>query len=62
MSGKPDQRSLVDLERRKDTAGSMPDPPQASPEGGRNGWLAVLGCWTVMFYTFGYVNAFGYVP
>jgi hypothetical protein len=32
------------------------------PEGGTRGWLVVLGCFCVMFITFGYVNAFGYVP
>jgi hypothetical protein len=35
--------------------------PPNFPEGGMNGWLAVLGCWCVMFMTFGYMNAFGYV-
>lgn len=29
------------------------------PEGGRNGWLALIGAWAVMFITFGYMNAFG---
>jgi hypothetical protein len=35
--------------------------PPVFPEGGARGWLAVLGCWCVMFMTFGYMNAFGYV-
>ncbi len=29
------------------------------PEGGTRGWLVILGCFCVMFFTFGYVNAFG---
>jgi hypothetical protein len=37
-------------------------PPKHNfPEGGRRAWLAVLGCWCAMFFTFGYLNAFGYV-
>lgn len=31
------------------------------PEGGARAWLVVLGAWATMFFTFGYVNAFGYV-
>lgn len=31
------------------------------PEGGTRAWFVVLGCFCVMFYTFGYLNAFGYV-
>lgn len=39
-----------------------PSPPKAAPpEGGLKGWLAVLACWCIMFNTFGYINAFGYV-
>ncbi|KAL2423251.1 Aspyridones efflux protein apdF [Exophiala dermatitidis] len=29
------------------------------PEGGARAWLVVLGCFCVMFFTFGYLNAFG---
>jgi hypothetical protein len=29
------------------------------PEGGREAWLVVIGCFAVMFFTFGYTNAFG---
>jgi hypothetical protein len=29
------------------------------PEGGRDGWLTLLGAWAVMFLTFGYMNAWG---
>lgn len=38
----------------------LPAPAITFPEGGRQGWLAVLGCFAVMFFTFGYINAFGY--
>jgi hypothetical protein len=38
-----------------------PQGPPEVPEGGVRGWLAVLGCWCVMFITWGYINAFGYV-
>ena len=31
------------------------------PEGGLTAWLVVGGCFCVMFLTFGYLNAFGYV-
>jgi hypothetical protein len=34
-------------------------PEHTFPEGGTRGWLVVLGCFCVMFFTFGYVNAFG---
>lgn len=34
-------------------------PTTAFPEGGRDGWLVVLGSFAVMFFTFGYINAFG---
>ena len=43
----------------------QPQPPAAvSPdadfkEGGLKGWLIVVGCWCVMFFTFGFLNAFG---
>lgn len=40
---------------------STPPPKPVLPEGGLQGWLAVLGCWCIMFNTFGYINAFGYV-
>jgi hypothetical protein len=37
--------------------------PHQYAEGGFNGWMAVVGCFAVMFFTFGYMNAFGvYVP
>ena len=40
-----------------------PVPAPAStplyPEGGREAWLVVLGCFAIMFFTFGYTNAFG---
>ena len=35
--------------------------PHQFPEGSLKGWLSVLGGWCVMFITFGYMNAFGYV-
>lgn len=38
-----------------------PPPKPVLPEGSRQGWLAVLACWCIMFNTFGYINAFGYV-
>jgi hypothetical protein len=38
-----------------------PPPKPVLPEGGLQGWLAVLACWCIMFNTFGYINAFGYV-
>jgi hypothetical protein len=42
----------------------LPQQPAFNPnadfkEGGTRGWLAVVGCWCVMFFTFGYLNAFG---
>lgn len=29
------------------------------PEGGTRAWIVTFGCFCVMFYTFGYLNAFG---
>jgi hypothetical protein len=29
------------------------------PEGGKKAWLAVVGCWCVMFMAFGYSNCWG---
>ncbi|EXJ87268.1 hypothetical protein A1O3_04227 [Capronia epimyces CBS 606.96] len=43
-----------EAERSKESA-----PPPSYPEGGRRAWIVVLGCFCVMFYTFGYLNAFG---
>ncbi|KFY86544.1 hypothetical protein V500_07565 [Pseudogymnoascus sp. VKM F-4518 (FW-2643)] len=37
----------------------LPQSAVSFPEGSLRGWLTVLGCWAVMFFTFGYVNAFG---
>jgi hypothetical protein len=34
-------------------------PPPSFPEGGTRAWLVVVGCFCIMFYTFGYLNAFG---
>lgn len=39
---------------------TLPIAPTTSfPEGGRDSWLVVLGSFAVMFFTFGYINAFG---
>ncbi|EXJ83522.1 hypothetical protein A1O1_07145 [Capronia coronata CBS 617.96] len=38
---------------------SAPASAPEYPEGGGRAWLVVLGCFCVMFYTFGYLNAFG---
>lgn len=40
---------------------TTPPPKPVLPEGGLQGWLAVLACWCILFNTFGYINAFGYV-
>jgi hypothetical protein len=48
-----------DVESQEST--STESPEVAFPEGGRTAWLVVLGCFCVMFFTFGYVNAFGCV-
>lgn len=63
--------SQLDQERPSEET-TVPAPEQAQPphqpafnpnadfkEGGIRGWLAVVGCWCVMFFTFGYLNAFG---
>ncbi|KAH8809277.1 MFS transporter, MCP family, solute carrier family 16, member 10, partial [Xylogone sp. PMI_703] len=42
-----------------DQEAQSPPKPITFPEGGRQGWLVVLGCFAVMFFTFGYINAFG---
>ncbi|KAL6874607.1 MFS general substrate transporter [Trichoderma longibrachiatum] len=33
--------------------------PHEFPEGGLRAWLVVLGCWCILFTSFGYVNSFG---
>jgi hypothetical protein len=38
-----------------------PSGPPIFPEGGLRAWTAVFGCWCALFFTFGYVNTFGYV-
>jgi hypothetical protein len=45
------------LENQQPAPGPGSSP--SYPEGGREAWLAVLGCFAVMFFTFGYTNAFG---
>lgn len=64
LHNKPDSYKLGsdDLEARPTTPSSGPvtAPLQELQEGGRNGWLAVMGCWSMMFITYGYINAFGY--
>ena len=37
----------------------QPPPAVKYPEGGLKAWLVVLGVFCVMFFTFGYLNAFG---
>jgi hypothetical protein len=57
--------STTTLEKSEDVEGqTTPSPKDTTgklefPEGGSQGWLVVLGCFCVMFFTFGYVNAFG---
>lgn len=34
---------------------------EAFPEGGLKAWATVAGAFCVLFCTFGYLNAFGYV-
>ncbi len=43
-------------------APSPQEGPQAFPEGGLRAWSVAIGCSGVLFSTFGYVNAFGYIP
>lgn len=61
--------SSRDIEGNSQSESSVPPTPSGTttppkpvlPEGGLRGWLAVLACWCIMFNTFGYINAFGYV-
>jgi hypothetical protein len=62
------QETLAVKEAPVATPGQQPAEPTTAqsaahvfPEGGRDAWLALLGAWAVMFITFGYMNAFGYV-
>lgn len=38
-----------------------PQADEAFPEGGLKAWAVVAGACCVLFCTFGYLNAFGYV-
>lgn len=38
-----------------------PQAEDAFPEGGLKAWAVVAGAFCVLFCTFGYLNAFGYV-
>lgn len=46
-------------QKGKDEGPKSSTPAQSYPEGGIRAWFVVLGCFCVMFYTFGYLNAFG---
>jgi hypothetical protein len=55
----------TDLERAttpefKSTSNATAGPPaHVFAEGGQRAWLVVVGAWCAMFFTFGYLNAFG---
>jgi len=51
----PNGELALEAQRPVPAPGSTP----SYPEGGRKAWLVVLGCFAVMFFTFGYTNAFG---
>ncbi|KAI1611318.1 MFS transporter, MCP family, solute carrier family 16, member 10 [Exophiala viscosa] len=51
----PNPSTLGEEEVSHSRAMSVP----SFPEGGTRAWTTVLGCWAVMFFTFGYINAFG---
>ena len=55
-----DSNSEHELEETPVAPPSVPVPP-VFPEGGLRAWTAVFGCWCALFFTFGYVNTFGYV-
>ena len=46
-------------EKSEVAASSPPQWQPNFPEGGTRGWFALVGGWAVMFFTFGYMNAFG---
>lgn len=51
---------MTDAEEEIKIEGSQPVASATTyPEGGARAWLVVLGCFCVMFFTFGYLNAFG---
>lgn len=55
MAGNPNKKQEAKL-RRKHVATADID----YPDGGFRAWLVVVGTFCVMFFTFGYLNAFGY--
>lgn len=57
---KGDGQVSEQVEENSQTSSTSSAKPDL-PEGGTKGWLAVLACWCIMFNTFGYINAFGYV-
>ena len=61
MAVKENPVALPGQQPAEQTADAAHSQEMIFPEGGRDAWLALVGAWAVMFVTFGYMNAFGYV-
>lgn len=57
MDGEKHQLPFSD----EDLPMEKPQGPPDFPDGGRRAWSVAIGCSGILFCTFGYINAFGYV-
>ena len=60
MPQESDNEASFEVQPDEKAPGPQNGPPPF-PEGGLRAWSVAIGCSGVLFSTFGYVNAFGYL-